>query len=56
MNERFLPLLWMVWLPLRSVGALPQPAVPARTAGVSAAATLTPAKASVTAATSDHAR
>jgi hypothetical protein len=30
MNERFVPPLWIVWLPLDRVGAEPQPALAAR--------------------------
>ncbi len=37
MNDLLLPLLWMVYVPLRSVGDLPHPAVAAATAAGAAA-------------------
>src|SRR5688500_13094690 len=42
MKLRLLPLLWMVWVPLFSPGALPQPAVVAAAADVAVVATYPP--------------
>src|SRR6185312_7820402 len=42
MKLRFFPLLWIVWVPLFSPGALPQPAVVAAVAGPPAMTTYAP--------------
>ena len=51
MKLRLLPPLWMVWVPLFSPGALPQPAVVAAAAEVTVVATNVPAAATIKPAT-----